>query len=133
MTESNVEVVERFFATPPDDMATVLHPEVRFHEAVGLPYSGDWVGLDGVRDLLSEVLGNLKMELHARELIDIGSGRVLALMSVRFTSRNGGASIDTTVVEVYTVKERQVVGADIYYKDPAGVAALFDEAAVTKS
>ena len=126
MSQTSVQAVHRFLTSGPGDLKDVLHPDVVFSEAVGLPYSGEWIGVDGVGLLLSQVFAGLKMAVLSRELVEIGSGRVLALMTVRFTSRRSGAALETKVMEIYGVRDGLVATADIYYKDPAGVAALLE-------
>jgi hypothetical protein len=49
---------------------------------------------------------------------------VTGKLALTFTSLATGESLQTTVVELYTVVAGQITHADVYYKDPGAVTAL---------
>lgn len=59
MTETSLAIVQRFSTAVRegdfDEMDRLLHDDFVAREAGGLPYSGDYRGLDGFRDLLEKM------------------------------------------------------------------------------
>jgi uncharacterized protein len=49
---------------------------------------------------------------------------VIIPIACRFTSRSTGRSVDTKVIEVFSVRDGKILDIDIFYKDPAAIAAL---------
>jgi len=41
-----------------------------------------------------------------------------------FTARTSGESVEMDLVELYKVRDGQIVELDVYYKDPSAVASL---------
>lgn len=127
MTSTSISVVEQFLgAADLDSMAELIHPEAIISAAAGFSYSGDWFGPQGLRDLVAELYGQFRLRIVDSELHDTGNGLVLFLANSAFTSRKTGRSAETRVCELYRVHNDLIIGADLYYKDPAAVRALLD-------
>lgn len=134
MFRENVEIVKRFFTSALPVMMSFVHPDAVFCEAPGLSYSGDWVGPEGFRDLIEKINSEYNLATGERwQTVDAGADRVLLLISTRFTSRISGASLDTRIAELYRVEDGLITGDDIFYKDPAAVAALHDVAGLART
>jgi hypothetical protein len=131
MSQENVETVNTFYTGDLEQMSALIHPDAVFSEAVGLPYSGDYVGPQGFRDLMKKIRDGYKLEVEGRwQTIDAGEDRVLLLMEPRFTSRRSGAQATIRLSELYRVNDGLITGNDIFYKDPARIAGLHDQTPV---
>jgi ketosteroid isomerase-like protein len=54
----------------------------------------------------------------------LGDHAVAARFRLTFISRASGKSVQTRLVEIYTVRGGRIAELDVYYKDPSAVAAL---------
>jgi ketosteroid isomerase-like protein len=54
----------------------------------------------------------------------LGDDVVAARFRLRFISRASGESVEMGLVEIYTVRDGRIAELDVYYKDPAAVAAI---------
>ncbi|ORV85252.1 hypothetical protein AWC11_20110 [Mycobacterium interjectum] len=112
-------VEERF-----DDARALLHDDFVVHEAGGLPYSGEYRGPQAFFELLAAMNEGLELT-PGQDIQYLAEGDTIALRCrLRFTSRASGRCAEMGLVEVYTVRDGLVVELDVYYKDPAAVAAL---------
>lgn len=129
-TDSNLAIVERFTtalrAGDFDEMGRLLHDDFVVHEAGGLPYSGDYHGLSGFRDLLDTINDAMTLSPGPITREPLGEGAVVGRFSLTFTARATGNSVEMNIIEVYTVRGTKIVELDVYYKDPSAVTALFD-------
>lgn len=133
MTESNVAIVQRFSAAVRegdfDEMGRLLDDDFIAHEAGGLPYSGDYRGLSGFRDLLEKMNDAMTLSPGQFSSEPLGESAVALRFSLTFTARASGNSVTMNLVEVYTLRNEKIVDLDVYYKDPAAVTALLADAA----
>src|SRR5205823_3276515 len=101
-----------------------LHEDFVIHAPPELPYGGDHHGPAGFGELVAGLVAIAAPEqIGAPELRDAGDCVVLRAPS-RFTSHATGESVDVTVVELYFLRDGQIIEMDVYYKDPAAVAGL---------
>ena len=128
MTESNLAIVRRFGTalreSDFDEMGRLLHDDFVVHAAGGLPYSGDYRGLSGFRDLLNTMNAAMTLTpgLITRE--QLGESAVASRFSLTFTARASAISVTMTLIEVYTLRNQKIIELDVYYKNPAAVTAL---------
>jgi hypothetical protein len=104
-----------------DTAFTQLAPDVRLHEADGLPYAGTYHGPDGFRRLLEKVYGLAELTIHHTEFLDAGD-TVIARMDTTLTFRATGEAIDMPIVELYRFTGDQITYVDVFYKDTHAVA-----------
>jgi uncharacterized protein len=107
-----------------DDGRRLLHDDFVVYEAGGLPYSGEYHGPDGFFELYGKI--KQAMELTPGEAVQylMADDTVGIRGRLKFTSRASGKSVEMSLVEIYTVHQGLIVELDVYYKDPAAVAAL---------
>lgn len=126
--DTALTTVQRFVQAMTDqDIAlarSLLHDDFVVYEAGGLPYSGTYHGADGFfNDLYGEIM-KLTDLTPLGEMDFLQSGNtVAAYFRLRFTSRATGEKFDTGMVEAYKVHGDKIAELDVFYKDPAGVAA----------
>jgi uncharacterized protein len=128
MTENALATVDRFMKAIVeerlDDARALLHDEFVAYEAGGLPYSGEYHGPEGFFDLLAKMTEGLEFTLGPAPQLLLEGGSVAVRSRVTFSARASGKSVEMKLVEVYTVRDGLIVELDVYYKDPAAVAAL---------
>jgi ketosteroid isomerase-like protein len=128
--QANIDLIRRFYDLAlggrADAAAELLDDErLVIHEPAGLPYGGEYYGIQGWRDC-----SGLENELVQHELLSpiayagVGEDLVLMRVRVKFTSRATGRSTETDVVELLRVRDGKIVEFDVYYKAPEDVAAL---------
>jgi uncharacterized protein len=107
----------------------LLHDDLVVHEAGGLPYSGEYHGPQGFRDLLARM--NESMELVPGPVTRdcLPDDTVVSRFRLTFTARTSGESVEMGLVELYKVRDGLIVELDVYYKDPSAVAALLTRGA----
>jgi uncharacterized protein len=107
-----------------DQACSLLHHELVVREAGGLPYSGEYFGPQGFRELLAKM--NERMELTAGPITQdqLSDDTVASRFRLTFTARTSGESVAMDLVELYKVHDGQIIELDVYYKDPAAVTAL---------
>jgi ketosteroid isomerase-like protein len=123
-----VETVRRFMAATgaerQNERLSLLHDDFVVHEAGGLPFSGDYHGSQGFFDLLNRMNDVLELAAGPITTDPLGDHAVAARFRLTFISRASGKSVQTRLVEIYTVRGGRIAELDVYYKDPSAVAAL---------
>ncbi len=128
MTQSPLVAVSQFSkALGEKDIeraCALLHHDLVVHESGGLPYSGEYHGPQGFRDLMAQM--NESMELVPGPVTRdcLPDDTVVSRFRLTFTARASGESVEMGLVELYKVRDGQIIELDVYYKDPAAVAAL---------
>ncbi len=124
---SHAHVVERFFESlAAGDFGTALesfHEDNVIHEPTGLPYGGDYVGRQGVQDLIMAVSTLFEFEIRKWDIHEAGDGCVGVLDAI-FVSRETGRRIDTKVVELYKFTEGLISDATIFPHDTRAIYEL---------
>jgi uncharacterized protein len=125
---ATVDTVRRFMAATGaerlDERRSLLHDDFVVHEAGGLPFSGDYYGSQGFFELLTRMSDLLDLTPGPIATDALGDDAVAARFRLTFTSRASGKSVEMGLVEIYTVRDGRIAELDVYYKDPAAVAAL---------
>lgn len=131
MSTSDKDVVKAFvdaFARGDIDTALgYLAPDSLVDEADGLEFSGKYHGPDGFQKLLTTMGSRLEASVDGCDYVVGDDGVVITKMALTFSSRATGRKLPTRVTELYTVKNGRIAHLDSFYKDPAGVAALYAE------
>jgi ketosteroid isomerase-like protein len=117
-------MLDSFMAADLDGAVSVIHPKCVVHEPVNhLPYSGDWHGPKGFRDLLGRMMDVFEFTLVKYELHV--SAEVLTMRGdIYVKSRKSGRSIESTLVELYRTRDDQIVDIDVFYKDTMLISLL---------
>ncbi|UNO41946.1 nuclear transport factor 2 family protein [Streptomyces sp. MST-110588] len=105
-------------------MAACLDPDVVLRQAPGLPYAGDWRGPEGMEQFMA-VMGELWHSMEFLEQRQLVSGpEVVVISRVRFVSRATGRALETTIVQLMTVRKGRIREVRPFYWDPAAVAQV---------
>ena len=112
-----------------DRACALLHPDLVVHEAGGLPYSGEYHGPQGFRDLLAKMDESMELTVGPVTRDCLSDDTVASRFRLKFTARTSGESVEMDLVELYKVHGAQIIELDVYYKDPAAVAALLTRSA----
>jgi hypothetical protein len=127
MAQEHVDVVKRlvegYIAGDLEAAFSTVHPEIVLHEAAGLPFGGEWVGLEGFQKLLGTIMADYQLEVLAYEASDTGAGAMVR-MDTRFTARSSGAVLDMPIVELYGFTDGLISDVDVFYKDTRAVVEL---------
>ena len=126
--DKNMDLVRRFMAATgaerEHERRSLLHDDFVVHEAGGLPFSGDYHGSQGFFELLDRMNDLLELKAGPITIDPLGNDAVAARFGLTFISRASGKSVQMGLVEIYTVRDGRIAELDVYYKDPAAVAAL---------
>lgn len=105
-----------------DGLAGCLDPEVVMYQAPGLPYGGTWRGPRGIEEFMaamSEAWQSLEF-LEQRFVVD---GDVVVVMNRgRLQARATGRILDTSVMQLITVKDGLITEMHPFYWDTIAVA-----------
>ncbi len=102
----------------------LLHRDLVVHEAGGLPYSGEYYGPQGFRELLKSMNESLDLTPGPVTRDCLSDDTVASRFRLTFTARTSGESVEMDLVELYKVRDGLIVELDVYYKDPSAVTAL---------
>jgi ketosteroid isomerase-like protein len=101
----------------------LIAPEAVWHEADSLRWHGQWRGPDGFAAMIGAICTPTELILRDATIHDAGDIVVLRLNAV-FVSRVSGRRLPMRIVELYTIKDGRIHGADVYYKDSQAVNDL---------
>lgn len=125
-----VELLVHYMSTKEYESAGALFdPNIVIVEPDSVPYySGTHRGLDAVqRDLFGPMLSNYDLTVNEGTKAHDAGDVILGALDLTFTSRATGVSLRHNVIELYTVTDGLITHVDVYYKDPAAMAAAFPE------
>jgi len=126
--QKSVATVRRFMAATGaerrNERISLLHDDFVVHQAGGLPFSGDYHGSQGFFELLNRMDDVLEFTAGPIMTDPLGDDAVAARFRLTFISRASRKSVEMGLVEIYTVRDGRIAELDVYYKDPAAVAAL---------
>jgi ketosteroid isomerase-like protein len=103
---------------------SLLHRDLVVHTAGGLPYSGDYYGPQGFFELFAAMTEVLDLTPGPLRQQSLDEQTVVSRFRLRFVARTSGKHAEMDLVEIYRVSDGQIVELDVYYKDPAAVAAV---------
>jgi uncharacterized protein len=106
------------------EMAACFHPDVVMHQGPSVPFPGDWVGREGLRDffaVLSETWSDMAILDRAYYVGDDG---VAITMRGVLTSRATGRSVEMDVSQVILMSEGLIRDWTVFYDDPVTIAAI---------
>lgn len=125
MTE-NLRIVEQFeqaalYERDFEKAMQFAHHDLTVREAPSLPYRGTYVGLEGQRQLLSDVDRLFEFEGGAPkvEFRDAGDDLVIGRVTGNATLRATGKQIEFLVVEFFTIRDGKLADIEVFYWDQA--------------
>jgi uncharacterized protein len=107
-----------------EDALAMLHDDFVIHAAGDVPYSGDYVGAEGFRELITRMMAVLELTPSTDTQYLLDGETVAIYYRLRFTARASGESIEMPASEVFTVRDGLIAELDVFYKHPSAVTAL---------
>lgn len=101
----------------------LVHDDLVFAEAPSLPFGGDYIGKDGLMQMLRTVSRQFRVELETPAIV-AGEEFVGVRVAGTMTSRVTGRSMPMDVVDLYQVRDGKIARVDVFYKDTAAVVDL---------
>lgn len=129
----NIDVVKSFieYAQSDNKDATnqLCHEDFHVLESEGLPYGGCWKGAEGFWQLIDFVYGAWDMpEIETLQIIGSDDAETFAIeMSMSGIGAKTGTKFDTTVCELWTVKDKKVYSIKPYYWDTKLLSKVYGE------
>jgi ketosteroid isomerase-like protein len=114
-----------------EEACSLLADDLVVHEPQELPYGGEFHGPSGLLELFTREMAVVDAAPVTSEYHDAGD-QVVFRARARFAAKDSGESVEVDVVEIHTVRDGRIVDLDVYYKDPAAVAALAPKAGGTQ-
>ena len=109
------------------DVQDPFHPDIVVREAAGLPYGGDWNGIDGLRDLMTKMRSLTKLSPIEVEVFDAGDDYVITRQTALMEDEGSGATLRVPMVEVYRMVEGKIAEIDVFYKDTKAMVDFFEQ------
>jgi ketosteroid isomerase-like protein len=115
---------ETLMAGDLDAAAALMHEDCVVHAPAALPYGGEYRGAAELFAMMAH-----EHELFEASLVSpveyLDGAEVVVIRFVgRFEARSTGEFVDAAIVQLYYVRGGKLAELDVYYKDPAAVAAL---------
>lgn len=124
---SAVAVAQRFVdgvaAVDAEALCEVLHPDLEIVEPPALPYGKTYYGREAFFDeLMAYVVGRFEVAVEGETQIFDGGDSAAALMTIVYTSRETGESIQMPYVEVYRVEDGFIRHIHVFPHDAQALA-----------
>ncbi|MFB9833754.1 nuclear transport factor 2 family protein [Actinoallomurus acaciae] len=105
-----------------DEIAECLDPEVVMHQAPGLPYGGTWRGPRGIEEFMAAMSEAWRSLEFFEQRFVVDGDAVVVLNRGRLQARATGRVLDTSVMQMITVKDGLIAEMVPFYWDTAAVA-----------
>ena len=115
------------------DVADPFHPDIVVKEAAGLPYGGDWKGVEGLRDLMTKIRSLTKLSPIDVEVFDAGDDHVITRQTALMEDEASGATLRVPMVEVYRMVDGKIAEIDVFYKDTKAMVDFFGQSSRASS
>jgi ketosteroid isomerase-like protein len=106
-----------------DEASELVHDDFVVHEPPGLPYGGDYHGVQAFFELLHKIDTALELTPLSVEHLEPGD-TVLARTLLRFTSRASGQRMDIRLTNIFSLRDDRIAELDVYYEDPSAIGTL---------
>lgn len=108
-----------------DALGPMLDPDFVLREARGLPYAGEYHGLDGWRALSRAVSAAWAgMRLERLEYVAEGADTLVVRFALSGKSRKNGTPFETTVMELWRFRDGKLREILPYYWDTHHLATI---------
>lgn len=105
-----------------DGLAACLDPEVVMHQAPSLPYGGTYSGPTGIEDFMA-AMSTTWASLEFLEQTFVAEGdHVVVKNRGRLTARTTGRVLETSVMQMITVRDGLIAEIHPFYWDTAAIA-----------
>ena len=104
-----------------DEMATCLDPDVVMHQAPALPYGGSWHGHSGIEDFMMAMSRAWTSLEFADQQFVVEGESVVVINRGRLRARATGRTLETSVMQLITVKDGRISEIRPFYWDTAAV------------
>ncbi|MCX5214377.1 nuclear transport factor 2 family protein [Kitasatospora sp. NBC_00240] len=105
-----------------DELARCLDPEVVMHQAPGLPYGGTWRGPDGIEEFMAAMSAAWESLEFLEQRFVVGADAVVVLNRGRLRARATGRVLETSVMQLITVRDGLITEMHPFYWDTLAVA-----------
>jgi hypothetical protein len=106
-----------------------LDPDVIVDEPPALPYGGVHKGQDVfVESILGAMMGYAKVEITEATVAETGGSTVVGVLTGKLTAHSNGEEFPMTMVEIHEVIGDTSHKIDVYFKEPAALAAFYERA-----
>ncbi|MCX4744446.1 nuclear transport factor 2 family protein [Kitasatospora sp. NBC_01287] len=105
-----------------DELAECLDPEVLMHQAPGLPYGGTWRGARGIEEFMAAMSEAWQSLEFFEQRFVVEGDTVVVLNRGRLRARATGRALDTSVMQLITVKDGLISEIHPFYWDTMAVA-----------
>ncbi|NIC06162.1 nuclear transport factor 2 family protein [Halomonas sp. DX6] len=107
-------------------LADAFHPDVVVHEPTSLPYSGDWIGLEGIAGLMQQ-MNRAFSKVAVEDLSCAGSPAKLYVSStLHLTARASGISITQPFSQILRFENGLLIEGTPFYFDTAEIDAILN-------
>lgn len=108
-----------------ETMGALMQPDFVVHEPAGLPYAGDFHGLDGWRELSSQIVAAWAgFKLLRKEFYGETADTLVVMLFLKGRSRKTGKRFETSVLELWRFREGRICEITPHYWDTHTLAAL---------
>jgi ketosteroid isomerase-like protein len=131
MSQENVEVVRRItdvmddegFAAALPVFLTAAHPDIEWREDPAWPGSATYIGVEQVRQVISDRMNILDFDQQTENLIDAGD-KVVALVRWVGRGKASGAQGALSMAMVWTVREQAITRIEFFLDRAEALAAV---------
>lgn len=107
-------------------LADAFHPDVVVHEPTSLPYSGDWIGLEGIAGLMQQ-MNRAFSKVAVEDLSHAGSpAKLYVSCTLHLTARTTGISVTQPFSEILRFENGLLVEGTPFYFDTAEIDAILN-------
>ncbi|MFQ3789297.1 nuclear transport factor 2 family protein [Halomonas sp. A29] len=129
MLERMFQAEMAFMESEPKDiclLADAFHPNVVVHEPTSLPYSCDWIGLEGIAGLMQK-MSKAFSKVAVEDLNYAGSPTKLYVSCIlHLTARATGISVTQPFSEILRFENGLLVEGTPFYFDTAEINAILN-------
>ncbi|MCP2322217.1 hypothetical protein HDA40_000724 [Hamadaea flava] len=134
-SESTMDVLQNFYAAeaayiaaggmgkaPFGGIAACLHPDVVMYQAPSLPYGGIWRGPRGIERFMAAMSDAWQSLEFLEQRFVVGDDAIVVLNRGVLTARATGRMLETSVMQLITVRDGLISEMYPFYQDTMAVA-----------
>ncbi len=103
-------------------IAACLHPDVVMYQASSLPYGGIWRGPGGIEKFMAAMSDAWQSLEFLEQRFVVGDDAIVVLNRGRLTARATGRTLETSVMQLITVRDGLISEMHPFYQDTMAVA-----------
>lgn len=129
MTEHRlVTIVKELYAALPamdwDTYTRHLHPDFKVVESDGLPFAGEFSGMDGFMALIGKVFEMFSEFVPVAREICVGEDSVMVWVDITLTGKQTGKTVTMPLIEVFKFQDDKLIEIRPFYFNPEAVKAI---------